>query len=795
MSTQSPDGNAADAPHVGAASGRDANPIAGAMISPGKSATSFARPTAASSARSSALPRAIGSANLRQVYDADSDDDKVDITQIRRSAPSHPSSPLIHAQDSSDSFKPSPPNVTTTRGSVGFHYPALRLRSDAQRTDNSFTYQTEEGDHTGYAGSPPVWDPLLPPTRHTEGTTSKPARKPTLAAYEYDASGEPMLVGELNEAFIKSSTTETGEKLYQLCFYTVHTLHKDLTNLQARLTDAQEDLTDERVAKLDSQKQVKFLTKQLEEVRSNLLVANQDLQSKLNSAERRAERHLQRKDEYKTALNQESIAHNKTKEQLKAYASTLRPSLHGNSHDSASDESDGPAVVRRNRLATKPGPDAPLLAITQRRSKQPKPAVFKGPTGTKASTYQKWKLDIQSWFRAHPYPFADNEGEQLNYIRMKTTGVAWDNISSGWFVEGEKFHTAQEAWDILDACYGHLNTRLDAHNFYEIESFMKPGETITSYLARFKAGVAPLKWGDEEKTLQVYKKLPDEWRSRAEHLMSDDIFTKDFAKFSHKLRRLEQLHSALQPSHNPGKGNSGGGGRGGGGGNNRNRNRNADNAQPKGSGANRFIISKSYRERTVMETQVLADLERCFKCTLAGHKPNSDDAPCKDMGKLTSMGRYPEVLAALNEARKAAGVPIPKAATINPATAQPVANIHTTTPAGIDAAIASAHKAFPAWSATPPIERARILQRAAAILRARNDQLARIETSDTGKPFFETSTVDVVTGADVLEYFANLVGGGGMNGDTAQLRPDAWVYTTKNALGVCAGIGAWNYPI
>ncbi|KAL7772994.1 hypothetical protein CFE70_002958 [Pyrenophora teres f. teres 0-1] len=481
MSTQSPDGNAADAPHVGAASGRDANPIAGAMISPGKSARSFARPTAASSARSSALPRAIGSANLRQVYDADSDDDKIDITQIRRSAPSHPSSPLIHAQDSSDSFKPSPPNVTTTRGSVGFQYPALRQRSDAQRTDNSFTYQTEDGDH---------------------GTTSKPARKvtgyvipktdvpqgsqPTLAAYEYDASGEPMLVGEVNEAFIKSSTTETGEKLYQLCFYTVHTLHKDLTNLQARLTDAQEDLTDERVAKLDSQKQ-------LEEVRSNLHVANQDLQSKLNSAERRAERHLQRKDEYKTALNQESIAHNKTKEQLKAYASTVRPSLHGNSHDSASDESDRPAIVRRNRLATKPGPDAPLPATTQRRSKQPKPAVFKGPTGTKAPTYQKWKLDIQSWFRAHPYPFADNEGEQLNYIRMKTTGVAWDNISSGWFVEGEEFHTAQEAWDILDACYGHLNTRLDAHNFYENESFMKPGETITSYLARFKAGVAPLK--------------------------------------------------------------------------------------------------------------------------------------------------------------------------------------------------------------------------------------------------------------------------------------------------------------
>ncbi|KAL6711245.1 hypothetical protein ACN47E_005776 [Coniothyrium glycines] len=133
--------------------------------------------------------------------------------------------------------------------------------------------------------------------------------------------------------------------------------------------------------------------------------------------------------------------------------------------------------------------------------------------------------------------------------------------------------------------------------------------------------------------------------------------------------------------------------------------------------------------------------------------------------------------------------------TIDPATAKPLANIHSTTTSAIDAAIASAQKAFPEWSATPAIERARILQRAAALLRAKNDELARIETSDTGKPFSETSTVDVVTGADVLEYFANLVGGGGMNGETVQLRPDAWVYTTKNALGVCAGIGAWNYPI
>ncbi|KAJ6092004.1 hypothetical protein N7467_003973 [Penicillium canescens] len=95
----------------------------------------------------------------------------------------------------------------------------------------------------------------------------------------------------------------------------------------------------------------------------------------------------------------------------------------------------------------------------------------------------------------------------------------------------------------------------------------------------------------------------------------------------------------------------------------------------------------------------------------------------------------------------------------------------------------------------PLIARARILHTAAALLRERNDEIARLETLDSGKAFTETSTVDVVTGADVLEYYANFIGGGGLNGETTHLREDAWVYTKKAPLGVCAGIGAWNYPI
>lgn len=132
---------------------------------------------------------------------------------------------------------------------------------------------------------------------------------------------------------------------------------------------------------------------------------------------------------------------------------------------------------------------------------------------------------------------------------------------------------------------------------------------------------------------------------------------------------------------------------------------------------------------------------------------------------------------------------------VDPSTSLPLATIHTASPSDIDAAVDAARTVFPSWSATPATARAKILLRAAAILRERNDELATIETHDTGKPFSETSAVDIVTGADVLEYFANLVASGGLNGETTQLREDAWLYTTNTPLGVCVGIGAWNYPI
>ena len=91
------------------------------------------------------------------------------------------------------------------------------------------------------------------------------------------------------------------------------------------------------------------------------------------------------------------------------------------------------------------------------------------------------------------------------------------------------------------------------------------------------------------------------------------------------------------------------------------------------------------------------------------------------------------------------------------------------------------------------MERSRILRRAVDILRERNDELAALETLDTGKSFSETKYVDIVTGADVLEYYAGLVPA--IEGEQIPLRTTSFVYTRREPLGVVAGIGAWNYPI
>ena len=132
-------------------------------------------------------------------------------------------------------------------------------------------------------------------------------------------------------------------------------------------------------------------------------------------------------------------------------------------------------------------------------------------------------------------------------------------------------------------------------------------------------------------------------------------------------------------------------------------------------------------------------------------------------------------------------------ASINPANGEVAGYVNV---AGIDevnAAVRAAQRGQAQWAAQTGAERARVLRRAAHLLRLRNQQLAELETRDTGKPIQETLVVDVVSGAECLEYFASLAQS--LAGEHVDLGPQAFGYTRREPLGVVAGIGAWNYPL
>ena len=130
---------------------------------------------------------------------------------------------------------------------------------------------------------------------------------------------------------------------------------------------------------------------------------------------------------------------------------------------------------------------------------------------------------------------------------------------------------------------------------------------------------------------------------------------------------------------------------------------------------------------------------------------------------------------------------------IYPFTGETIATVHSATPAIVEQALEAARAAQLIWAATAPVERGRVLLRAAEIMRDRNEELSVIETHDTGKPIQETLVADAASGAEALEFFGGLCAT--LTGEYIPAGNGDFVYTVPEPLGVCLGIGAWNYPM
>ncbi|MCM3503117.1 aldehyde dehydrogenase family protein [Microbacterium sp. P26] len=139
-----------------------------------------------------------------------------------------------------------------------------------------------------------------------------------------------------------------------------------------------------------------------------------------------------------------------------------------------------------------------------------------------------------------------------------------------------------------------------------------------------------------------------------------------------------------------------------------------------------------------------------------------------------------------------ASVAGPRRAIEDPATGETLAHVADATAADMDRAVRSARAAFPAWAARSSAERAGILERLADVVAANADELARVETLDTGKPLSQSRT-DVKGAESYLRFYAHAAQH--LFGDTIPSTPGRQVHTLREPLGVVAHITPWNAPI
>lgn len=130
---------------------------------------------------------------------------------------------------------------------------------------------------------------------------------------------------------------------------------------------------------------------------------------------------------------------------------------------------------------------------------------------------------------------------------------------------------------------------------------------------------------------------------------------------------------------------------------------------------------------------------------------------------------------------------------IEPATGLAYAKLPLGTQADVDAAVASAKQAFPAWSALSTEQRAEPLLRMAQAIRNQLEDLALEEARDSGKPLWLTRKVDIPRAAKNLEFFATAIQH--QQSEAHPMNEGVLNFTLRKPLGVVGCISPWNLPL
>ncbi len=129
--------------------------------------------------------------------------------------------------------------------------------------------------------------------------------------------------------------------------------------------------------------------------------------------------------------------------------------------------------------------------------------------------------------------------------------------------------------------------------------------------------------------------------------------------------------------------------------------------------------------------------------------------------------------------------------TVNPATQETLAEVARGGSDEVNAAVAAAKAAFPAWAARPATERAALMRKLGELITKHVPELAQTETQDTGQTISQTGKQLVPRAADNFHYFAEMCTR--VDGHTYPT-PTHLNYTLFHPVGVCALISPWNVP-
>src|SRR5437867_3508135 len=129
----------------------------------------------------------------------------------------------------------------------------------------------------------------------------------------------------------------------------------------------------------------------------------------------------------------------------------------------------------------------------------------------------------------------------------------------------------------------------------------------------------------------------------------------------------------------------------------------------------------------------------------------------------------------------------------NPHDGSKLADVAEARPADVDRAVQAARAAFPSWSATQASERGRLLLKLADAIEGHAEELARLESTDTGHPIRDSTRLDVPRTVATFRYFGGMADK--LQGTVVPVEPGFLNYVRRQPVGVVGQIVPWNFPL